>query len=272
MASPILITRALRFAYERDKEVLRGIDLEVDRGEIFVVMGPSGAGKTTLLRLLNLLERPTSGEIEFDFQGGSHTCPSNSTDMDMDMDGEPLLLLRRRMALVFQETALFDTTVWGNVAWGLRVRMGLMERLKDRWGRLLNGRSELDRRVREALEAVGLAGFERRPARSLSAGERRRVTLARALVVEPELLLLDEPTANLDPRNTALIESLIEESNRSGTTIVLATHDMNQARRLGDRVALLLDGQIVEEGPAERIFAAPEDGRTRAFIRGELVC
>ncbi|MFQ6118220.1 MAG: energy-coupling factor ABC transporter ATP-binding protein [Candidatus Bipolaricaulia bacterium] len=255
----ILRADNLRFGYEKGREVLHGIDLEVNRGEDFCLLGPSGAGKTTLLRLLNLLCKPTSGEIRFNFKAES---PAR--------DGE--LELRRRMAMVFQEPALFDTTVWGNVAYGLLSRMGLMTRVKERWAGLLNGRSDLDRRVREVLEAVGLAGFERRPAPSLSVGERRRVALARALVVEPELLLLDEPTANLDPRNTALIESLIERSNRAGTTIVLATHDMNQARRLGDRVALLLDGRIIEEGPVERIFQAPEDGRTRAFIRGELVC
>jgi len=255
----ILKVKALRFGYEKDKEVLRGIDLEVNRGEIFVIMGPSGAGKTTLLRLLNLLGKPTMGEIEFNFQGGT----SGLRDSELH--------LRRRMAMVFQETALFDTTVWGNVTYGLWVRMGLMRRVKERWTRSLNGRGSLDRAVRAVLESVGLAGFERRPASSLSAGERRRVALARALVVEPELLLLDEPTANLDPRNTALIESLIKESNRSGTTIILATHDMNQARRLGDRVALLLDGRLIEEGPAERIFTAPEDERTRAFIKGELI-
>ena len=254
-----LKVKSLRFAYEQGKEVLRGIDLEVKRGEVFVVMGPSGAGKTTLLRLLNLLERPTSGKIEFEFRDG---IPGS---------GSSELHLRRKMALVFQEPALFDTTVWGNVAYGLWVRMGLAERAKECWTRLFNGRGKLDRRVREALEAVGLVGLARRPARSLSAGEQRRVALARALVLKPELLLLDEPTANLDPRNTMLIESLIKETGRSGTTIVLATHEMEQARRLGGRAALLLDGQIIEEGSVGKIFTAPEDQRTWAFIRGELV-
>ncbi|MFQ6033623.1 MAG: ATP-binding cassette domain-containing protein, partial [Candidatus Bipolaricaulia bacterium] len=127
----ILRADNLRFGYEKGREVLHGIDLEVNRGEDFCLLGPSGAGKTTLLRLLNLLCKPTSGEIRFNFEAES---PAR--------DGE--LELRRRMAMVFQEAALFDTTVWGNVAYGLLSRMGLMTRVKERWAGLLNGRSDLD--------------------------------------------------------------------------------------------------------------------------------
>lgn len=254
----ILRAENLRFAYQPGREVLHGIDLEVEKGEVLCLLGPSGAGKTTLLRLINLLCKPQAGEIRFD---GRERLNSRKDE----------LCLRRRMAMVFQEVALFNTTVWGNVTYGLLARMGPTRRLRERWASLVDEHSELDQRVREALRTVGLAGFERRRAISLSAGEQRRVALARALVIEPELLLLDEPTANLDPRNTAVIESLVKKSNRAGTTIILATHDLSQARRLGDRVALLLGGQIIEEGPAERFFTAPEDRRTRAFIRGELV-
>ncbi len=222
--------------------VLRVERLTVWPGEILAVLGPSGAGKSTLLRLLNFLELPDSGTLSF------HGQP-------LPPGGAPLAW-RRRVTTVFQRPQLLKASVAANVALGLRYR-GVRD-----------GRA----RVQAALEMVGLAHLAGQPAETLSGGEAQRVALARAAVVEPEVLLLDEPTANLDPANGALVEGLIRRWNAErGTTMVLVTHNMFQARRLAHRVALLLDGHIVEVAPTERFFAAPRDPRTAAFLRGEMV-
>jgi len=226
------------------REVLRIDRLVVPRGKIFGVMGPSGAGKSTLLRLLDLLEPATSGSVRF---------------MGERAEGERRRLsMRRRMAMVFQRPALFNASVYDNVAYGLRVR-GI-------------GGSRARQRVVAALEAVGLAGLADRSARSLSGGEAQRIALARAMVVEPEALLLDEPTANLDPGNVALMEKLIHALNgEQGATIVIVTHNVFQARRLADEVLFLYQGRPVETGPARDVFSSPRDERTRAFIEGKMV-
>ncbi|MEK7849098.1 MAG: phosphate ABC transporter ATP-binding protein [Chloroflexota bacterium] len=217
--------------------------LEVYRGEILGIMGPSGAGKSTLLRLLNFLEPATSGAIRF---GGAMAEGNGSLSLEV----------RRKVTMVFQEPLLLSTSVRGNVAYGL-------------W---LRGQRGVERRLEEALERVGLAHLARAPAHTLSAGEKQRVALARALAVTPEVLLLDEPTANLDPYNVSLIEELVSTVNREqGTTIVLVTHNVFQARRLSHRAMLMLEGRMVEVGETERLFTHPQDPRTLAFIRGEMV-
>ncbi len=228
------------------RRVLDLESLEVDAGSVWAIVGPSGAGKTTLLRLLNGLEKPDAGRIWF---FGQELTAAN---------GLPALEVRRRMTMVFQTPVLFTATVAENVAYGLRVR-GVDQ-------------GSVARRVARALDLVGLAGTERRGARSLSAGEAQRVSLARALVVEPEVLLLDEPTANLDPANAAIIESLLRRaSGEMGVTVVLVTHNLFQARRVADHTGFLLDGRLVETGPTREFFERPADPRTRAFIRGEMV-
>jgi tungstate transport system ATP-binding protein len=206
------------------------------------LVGPSGSGKSTLLRLLNFLEPPTAGTILFDGQ---------------PVPPDPPLALLRRVTTVFQRPILLNRSVRDNVAYGLRLR-GL----------------SLDGRVDETLERVGLTPFAHQPAhtRSVSGGELQRAALARALVLDPEVLLLDEPTANLDPYNVGLIESIVREQNRArGTTVVLVTHNVFQARRLASRVGLLLEGKIVEAAPVEQFFESPRDSRTAAFVRGEMV-
>lgn len=223
------------------RQVLAIEELQIHHGEVFCLVGPNGAGKSTLLRLLNFLEPPTSGRIIFDGQ---------------PVNGHTPLALRRRVTTVFQRPILLSGTVAQNVAYGLRLR----------------GVVDVEEKVRAILERVGLAELARAPAKSLSGGEAQRVALARAIVLEPEVLLLDEPTANLDPYNGALIEGIIAELNRTrGTTIVLVTHNIFQAKRLAHRVALLLGGESVETAPAERFFTAPVDPRTAAFVRGEMV-
>lgn len=225
------------------RRVLDLAALEIARGEVFGLVGPSGSGKSTLLRLLNFLEPPTTGWIRFGDTviGGNGTAP---------------LDVRRRVTMVFQRPVLLNTTVFSNVAYGLRLR----------------GDHRTGERVQAALEQVGLSRLAATPARTLSGGEVQRVALARALVIEPEALLLDEPTANLDPYNVALIERIITDLNRErGTTIVLVTHNVFQAKRLAHRVGLLLDGQLIEVSDTHKFFTAPDDPRTAAFVRGEMV-
>jgi tungstate transport system ATP-binding protein len=225
------------------REVLTIEDLAIHRGDLFAVVGPSGAGKSTLLRLLNFLEAPSSGSIRF--AGASIGC-----------DGAVPLHLRRRVTTVFQRPILLKRSVWANVAYGLRLR----------------GCRELDDRVHGALDQVGLSHLARQKAGTLSGGEAQRVALARALVLEPEVLLLDEPTANLDPYNVSLIEEIVRTLNdECGTTIVLVTHNVFQARRLARRVGLLLNGSLIEECDVDTFFASPRDPRTRTFVEGRMV-
>jgi tungstate transport system ATP-binding protein len=229
----------LRHAYD-GRTVLEVERLAVRAGEILALVGPSGAGKSTLLRLLNFLERPTSGSLVFDGRPVNGTVP---------------LAVRREVTTVFQRPLLQRFPVRANVAYGLRLR-GL----------------PADGRVDEMLARVGLASLARRSARTLSGGEMQRVALARALVIRPRVLLLDEPTANLDPYHVDLIEGLVREVHaREGTTVVLVTHNIFQARRLADRTGLLLGGRLVELAETAAFFGSPADPRTAAFVRGEMV-
>ena len=225
------------------RRVLYVDSLDIRRGEIFALVGPSGAGKSTLLRLLNFLEPPTSGTIHF--LGGEFGA------------GRPMPLeLRRRVTTVFQRPILLNRSVRDNVEYGLRLR----------------GRRNGRQLVEATLERVGLGELAAQRARTLSGGEAQRVALARAMVLRPDVLLLDEPTANLDPYNVGLIEEIVRDLNREwGTTIVLVTHNIFQARRLADRVALLLEGQMVEMADVGSFFKSPRDPRAAAFVRGDMV-
>jgi tungstate transport system ATP-binding protein len=157
---------------------------------------------------------------------------------------------------VFQRPILLNRSVWANASFGLRLR----------------GQRDAARQIQMALEQVGLGGMARERARTLSGGEAQRVALARAMVLQPDVLLLDEPTANLDPYNVGLIEDIVRSLNRErGTTLVLVTHNVFQARRLAHRVALLLEGHIVEVAGVESFFQSPRDPRTAAFVRGDMV-
>ena len=223
--------------------VLHVSNLDIRRGEIFALVGPSGAGKSTLLRLLNFLEPPTSGTVRF-------------LDAEFSANCTMLLELRRRVTTVFQQPILLNRSVQDNVRYGLRLR----------------GRRNVARLVEYTLEQVGLKDLASQRARTLSSGEAQRVALARAMALKPDVLLLDEPTANLDPYNVGLIEEIVRTLNRErGMTLVLVTHNVFQARRLADRVALLLEGQVIEVSGVETFFQSPRDPRTAAFVRGEMV-
>jgi tungstate transport system ATP-binding protein len=228
----------------RDRVVVQIERLEIFEGEILALVGPSGAGKSTLLRLLNFLEQPQQGLLRFE---------------QSSLNGSfPPLEQRRKVTTVFQTPVLLNRSVAANVAYGLKVRQ--------------QDKKAIDQAVAAALERVGLSKLAHQSARTLSGGEAQRVALARALVIQPTVLLMDEPTANLDPYNVKLIEEIVAEENRArGTTIVLVTHNVFQAKRLAHRTGLLLEGRLVEIAPTPTFFEAPTDPRTAAFVRGEMV-
>jgi tungstate transport system ATP-binding protein len=206
-------------------------------------VGPSGAGKSTLLRLLNFLETPDQGHIVY---GDCEFGPGDTMG----------LAQRRQVTTVFQRPLLLNRSVRKNVAFGLNLR----------------GERHDPQVVERALERVGLADRAHQRARTLSGGEAQRVALARAMVIQPRVLLLDEPTANLDPYNVGLIEDIVRQVNHEqGGTVVLVTHNVFQAQRLAHRVGLLLEGSLIEVAPADAFFHAPRDPRTAAFVQGHGV-
>ena len=216
--------------------------VEIVQGEVLGLLGPTGAGKSTLLRLLAGIEKPTGGDIHFD------DSPFVSTDL--------LLATRRRIAMVHQRPILLTGAVWMNVEYGLRLR-----RDRDR-----------SQKVNDVLNRLGLTGIASQPVQTLSGGQVQLVALARALVIEPDVLLLDEPTAHLDPAHVALVEETIYQFQQERrTTIVWATHNLFQARRVANRTAFLLNGQLVESAPTEEFFTNPSDSRTADFVQGRMV-
>lgn len=219
---------------------LEDVNLEIKKGEIFCIMGHSGAGKTTLLRILALLEKPDSGEYYFD---GTKVSWNDN--------------LRKNITMVFQIPVMFNTTVFKNIAYGLKIRG--------------YSKDEIRKKVEEVLELVRLQGYENRRAKYLSGGEKQRVAIARAIVLEPKLLLMDEPTANLDPTNSAIIEEIVKEIvKEKETTILFSTHNLFQAKRLAHRVAHIYKGKIIEIGKTKEVFERPRNELTKRFINGEL--
>lgn len=233
--------------YQRygSKEVLKGLTLSIEKGEVFALIGPTGAGKSTLLRLLDQLENPVSGKIHF---------------AGKDVSNSPKLRLerRRRMAMVFQKPVVFNASVYDNIAYPLKIR-GYK-------------RKSIFKKVSKMLEMVALKGYQKRNARTLSGGETQRVALARAMVTEPEVLLLDEPTANLDPLSVNLIEEIILRFNyEQGTTIVMATHDMSQGQRLANRISVLMEGELIQVDRSSKIFNTPRDIKVAKFVGMENI-
>jgi len=222
--------------------VLNLINLDIVEGEVFSLLGPNGSGKTTLLRIMACIEKPTSGEMRFK---GVKVDEGNINDV------------RLKTTMVFQKTALFNTSVYKNIAYGLQLR-GYSKR-------------EIDEKVKEVMKTVRLEGYGKRPAKKLSGGEQQRVALARALALDTDVLLLDEPTANIDPKNISIIEEVLSRFNKERkTTMVIATHNMFQAETLTNRVALLLGGKIAQIGAPQEILRIPSINLA-SFVRLENV-
>jgi tungstate transport system ATP-binding protein len=224
------------------RRILDVVDVDVSPGEVLAVLGPNGAGKSTLIHVLALLERPAAGELLFDgapVRGGT-------------------LSYRRRMAVVFQEPLLLDASVEANVGSGLALR-GVP-------------RDERAARVARWLGRFGIEPLAKRHAKSLSGGEAQRTSLARALALEPEVLLLDEPFAALDePTRQGIIDDLERALRETGTATVFVTHDRAEALRLGDRVAVLIGGRLRQAGPPSKVFSAPADEEVAAFLGVETI-
>ena len=224
-----------------DFQALNGVELEVHAGEVVCLIGPSGSGKSTLLRCTNALETIDGGDIEFE---GSSLPRENGA----------LRAVRRRMGMVFQSFELFPhLTALQNVAEGPRTV-------------LRTRRDEAERRGRAMLAKVGLADKEASYPSALSGGQQQRVAIARALAMEPDVMLFDEPTSALDPETIGEVLSVMKSLADEGMTMVVVTHEMTFARRVGDWVAVFDAGRIVEQGPPRQIFEAPETERTRDFL------
>jgi tungstate transport system ATP-binding protein len=216
--------------------ILDRISINISAGAPTVLIGPNGSGKTTLLRVAMGLIRPSHGHITW---GGRVVSP-------------PM-----RRAMVFQRPVMLRRSAAGNISYALAAA-GVP-------------RAEHGRRIAELLSLVGLAGIEGRPARRLSGGEQQRLALARALARDPVVLFLDESTASLDPAATKAIEDIVRAVNARGVKVVMATHDLGEAKRIAGEIVLLHHGCVIETGPANEFFAAPKTEETRRFIAGELL-
>ena len=218
------------------RRVIDRVSLTLEAGRRTVIVGPNGAGKSVLLRLCHGLLQPTSGTIAWNA---------------LELPGEP-----RRQAMVFQRPVLLRRSALANIAYALAVARVPTEHRKAR--------------AREALRKVGLDALAAHPARVLSGGEQQRVALARAWALNPEVLFLDEPTANLDPGATHEIERVIGAMHAAGTKIVMVTHNLGQARRLGDEILFLHQGRLLERASADRFFKQPVSPEAAQFLEGEL--
>lgn len=218
------------------RTIIDRISLDLGAGPSSIILGANGAGKSVLMRLMHGLLAPTSGSIVWNE-------PESQS-------------VRRRQAMVFQRPVMLRRSAMANVAYALALA-GVPA-------------AEREALARDALDSVGLLHLAQRPARVLSGGEQQRLALARAWALHPEVLLLDEPTANLDPGATREIETVIKAFDAAGTKIVMSTHNLGQARRLGDEVLFLHQGRLAERAPVERFFSQPSSAEAAAFMKGEV--
>ena len=227
-----------------EREVLMGVDLRVERGEVVALIGPSGSGKTTLLRCINFLERADAGEMVFD---GEHLDLARVTRAD-------IARVRRRTGFVFQNYNLFaNKTALHNVTESLIVTRG-------------KRREEAERIGRESLARVGMADWAGQYPSQLSGGQQQRVAIARALALEPDIIYFDEPTSALDPELIGEVLGVMRSLAEGGMTMLVVTHEMSFARSVSSRTVFMADGRVVEQGPSAEFFRAPKEARTRAFL------
>ncbi|WP_291381798.1 MULTISPECIES: amino acid ABC transporter ATP-binding protein [Achromobacter] len=240
METPILKIAGLHKSYG-DNAVLKGIDLDVSRGELVFMIGPSGSGKSSLLRCCNRLEEPTAGSIHVD--GEEITAPSAELNR-----------IRQNIGMVFQHFNLYrHMSVLSNITLALRKVQKL-------------ARAEADRRGMEALDRVGLADKASAYPDQLSGGQQQRVGIARSLALRPKVVLFDEPTSALDPELVGSVLNVMRELKRDGMTMMVVSHEMGFARAAADRVVFMDGGVIVEQGPPQDVFGAPRQPRTQAFL------
>ena len=227
-------------------EVLKGIDLNVRKGDVIVLIGPSGSGKSTLLRSINLLEKPTAGKIIFE---GNDVTQAGKKELS---------LLRQRMGMVFQQFNLFPhLKVKDNITVApIRVRNTPKE--------------EAEAKARKLLERVGLIDKWDTWPQNLSGGQKQRVAIARALAMDPDVMLFDEPTSALDPEMVGEVLDVMKDLAREGMTMLVVTHEMRFAREVGDYILFMDDGQIVEAGTPEQVFDHPQQKRTQDFLQKVL--
>ena len=228
-----------------DNQVLKGVDLSVDKGDVIAIIGQSGGGKTTLLRCINFLETADSGEMEFD---GEHFQLNRISKKDIQR-------IRRKTAFVFQSYNLFrNKTALQNVMLGLTVARKMP-------------RAQAEQIARAALDRVGLADKADSYPNALSGGQQQRVAIARALATEPEIIYFDEPTSALDPELTGEVLAVMRSLAEDGMTMLVVTHELGFARNVSTRVIFMENGSVVESGSSEEFFANPKEERTRAFLR-----
>ena len=237
---PILSIHGLEKSFGPLK-VLKGIDLDVQKGEVVCIIGASGSGKSTLLRCLNLLEEPDGGHIWF---GGQ-----DLTDLYADLDG-----LRQRIGMVFQGFNLFNNK---NVLDNCTLAPISVKHIP---------RAQAEETAIRHLKAVGLGDFVHADSRRLSGGQKQRVAIARALCMEPEIMLFDEPTSALDPEIVGEVLDAMKNLAKEGMTMVVVTHEMGFAREVGNRVLFMADGKLLEEGPPQQIFGNPQNPRLKDFL------
>ena len=222
-------------------EVLKGINEHIEKGEVVVVIGPSGSGKSTFLRCLNLLEVPTSGEIIFEGK--------NITDKKVDINK-----IREKMGMVFQQFNLFPhKTVLDNLTIAPIKVKGV-------------SKADAEKKAKELLDRVGLLNKADAYPSSLSGGQKQRIAIARALAMDPDVMLFDEPTSALDPEMVGEVLNVMKELAKEGMTMVVVTHEMGFAREVGDRILFMDKGNIMEEGTPEEIFSNPKNPRTIDFL------
>lgn len=217
--------------------VLKGVNLDIYENEFVTLLGPSGCGKTTLLRILGGFLEPTEGKIIFDGQDISQVPP-----------------YKREINTVFQKYALFPhMNVYENIAFGLKIK----KQSKD----------VIEQKVMRMLSLVGLEGFEKRNVTLLSGGQQQRVAIARAIAAQPEIIYFDEPTSALDPELTGEVLSVMRSLANEGMTMIVVTHEMSFAKNVSNKVILMENGRIVEQGPSKEFFANPKEERTKAFLQ-----
>ncbi len=222
-------------------EVLKGINEEVTQGEVLVIIGPSGSGKSTFLRCLNLLEEPSSGKIIFDGQ--------DITEKNINIDK-----VREKMGMVFQSFNLFNNL---NVIDNITLALREVKKMP---------RDQAEEKAMRLLEKVGLADKKHAFPSSLSGGQKQRIAIARALAMEPEVMLFDEPTSALDPEMVGEVLDLMKDLAKEGMTMVIVTHEMAFAKEVGNRLLFMDSGQVLEAGSPEEIFSNPKCHRTKDFL------